>query len=126
MEEPTYRMINDLLEQESSERESDEATTSFVGAKREVLDSAFRHNTVEEILAELTEISKNHQDEGIRAWATNTQNMLGDRSPTSLKVALAAIRKGKEMNLLEALQMEMNIATAFCVGARTLFTLIDH
>ncbi|RPD66442.1 3-hydroxyisobutyryl-coenzyme A hydrolase [Lentinus tigrinus ALCF2SS1-7] len=116
LEEPTYQMINDLLEEESSERESDEVVSSFVGAKREALDSAFRHNTVEEILAELTEISKSHQDEGIRTWAAKTLEMLADRSPTSLKVALAAIRKGKQMNLLEALQMEMNIATAFCSG----------
>ncbi|TFK94747.1 3-hydroxyisobutyryl-coenzyme A hydrolase [Polyporus arcularius HHB13444] len=116
LEEPTFQMISDLLEQESSERESDEVSSPFVGAKREALDTAFRHNTVEEIFAELTKISETHQDEGIRTWAANTLKMLGDRSPTSLKVALTAIRKGKPMNLLEALQMEMNIATAFCSG----------
>lgn len=116
MEEPTYQMINDLLEQESSERDPDEATSSFVGAKRLALDSAFGHDSVEAIFAELTDISNGHKEEDIRQWAASTLEMLNLRSPTSLKVALAAIRRGKEMSLLDALQMEMNIATAFCVS----------
>ena len=109
-------MINDLLEQESSERDPDEATSSFVGAKRLALDSAFGHDSVEAIFAELTDISNGHKEEDIRQWAASTLEMLNLRSPTSLKVALAAIRRGKEMSLLDALQMEMNIATAFCVS----------
>ena len=108
-------MINDLLEQESSERDPDEPTTSFTGAHREALDSAFKHDTVEQIIAALQDIAGNHENENIRNWAAETLTTLELRSPTSLKVALAAIRKGREMNLLEALQMELNIATAFCV-----------
>lgn len=116
LEAPTERAINDLIEQEAAEREPDEVSSSFVGAKRVALDSAFRHNTVEEIFAELAEISKGHSDEGVRQWAAETLKTLELRSPTSLKVALAAVRRGKRMTLLEALQMEMNIATAFCVS----------
>ncbi|KAI1794650.1 3-hydroxyisobutyryl-coenzyme A hydrolase [Ganoderma leucocontextum] len=116
LEEPTDQTINDLIEQAAAEREPDEVSTPFVGAKRVALDSAFRHTTVEEIFAELTEISNGHEDEGVRQWAAQTLQTLELRSPTSLKVALQAIRRGKEMSLLEALQMEMNIATAFCSG----------
>lgn len=116
LEEPTYQAINDLLEQESSERDPDEVASSFVGAKRVALDSAFSHNTVEEIIAELTKTSNHHEEEGVRQWASDTLEMIHLRSPTSLKVALAAIRRGKSMSLLDALQMEMNIATAFCVS----------
>nr|VWO94839.1 Mevalonyl-coenzyme A hydratase sidH (EC (Siderophore biosynthesis protein H) [Ganoderma boninense] len=116
LEEPTDKTINDIIEQESASREPDEVSTSFVGAKRVALDSAFRHNAVEEIFADLAEISNTHADEAIRRWAAQTLQTLELRSPTSLKVALQAIRRGKDMSLLEALQMEMNIATAFCSG----------
>lgn len=116
LEEPTYQAINDLLEQESSERDPDEVASSFVGAKRVALDSAFSHNTVEEIIAELAKTSNHHEEEDVRQWASDTLEMIHLRSPTSLKVALAAIRRGKSMSLLDALQMEMNIATAFCVS----------
>lgn len=116
LEEPTYRMINDLLEQASTERQPDEAPGPFAGGKRQALDSAFRHNTVERIVADLTEFSRSHANEEVRDWAARTLETLQLRSPTSLKVALSAIRKGKHMTLLEALQMEMNIATAYCVS----------
>ncbi|KAI0647366.1 3-hydroxyisobutyryl-coenzyme A hydrolase [Trametes meyenii] len=117
LESPTYVKINELLEEARSECEPDEPTTAIVGAKREALDSAFGHNTVEKIVAALTEQAESHKDEGVRQWASRTLIELGDRSPTSLKVALAAIRRGKQMTLLDALQMEMNVATAFCSGA---------
>ena len=126
LEDPTRLRINDVLEEARSELEPGEQSNAIIGAKREALDAAFSHNTVEEIVAALTEIAHSHEVEEVRQWAASTLEELEQRSPTSLKVALAAIRKGRQMTLLESLQMEMNIATAFCVGARTLFTLIDH
>ncbi|OSD08546.1 3-hydroxyisobutyryl-coenzyme A hydrolase [Trametes coccinea BRFM310] len=117
LENPSYEQINELIEEASSGREPDEPTTAIVGAKREALDAAFSHNTVEKIVAALKEQSESHQDESVRQWAADTLVELEKRSPTSLKVALAAIRRGKHMSLLDALQMEMNIATAFCSGA---------
>ncbi|KAI0362452.1 3-hydroxyisobutyryl-coenzyme A hydrolase [Trametes cingulata] len=116
LENPTYQRINELLEEARSEGESDEPSTAIIGAKREALDSAFSHNSVEKIVAALTEVSNGHQDEEVRKWAAETLAELDKRSPTSLKVALAAIRRGKQMTLLDALQMEMNVATAFCSG----------
>ena len=119
LESPTYTMINDLLEQERFDAEdSTGAATSIVGVKREAVDEAFKYNTVEKIIESLTGMSQSHKDEAIRQWAASTLETLALRSPTSLKVALTAIRRGKQMTLLEALQMEMNIATAFCVSYR--------
>lgn len=54
----------------------------------------------------------------IRAWAEETLSVMNMRSPTSLKVALEAIRKGKQLSLLEALNMELKIATAYCVSLK--------
>lgn len=116
LETPTHQRINALLEEARSERDPEEVSTAIVGAKREALDAAFSHNTVEKIVAALQDISSSHRDEGVRQWAVETLEEIDKRSPTSLKVALAAIRRGKHMTLLDALQMEMNIATAFCVS----------
>ena len=122
LENPTFSQINELLEEARSDEDPGSGTTSIVGAKREAIDAAFGNNTVEKIIASLTEMSSHHDDENIRNWAVETLDTLALRSPTSLKVALAAIRRGKTMTLLDALQMEMNIATAFCVSN----VLSDH
>ena len=116
LEDPTFEVINNTIEECSQERDPDEPPPSLIGAKRVALDTAFGHNTVEEIVASLKQISEDTQaaDE-IRKWAQTTLEALDLRSPTSLKVALAAVRKGKQLPLKDALQMEMGIATAFCV-----------
>lgn len=116
MTNPTYQQIDGMIEEHRSERQPDEHSTIFVGARRVALDSAFRHDTVNEIVTELKAMSEGHEHDDVRQWAKETLNILALRSPTSLKVALAAIRRGKKLSLLEALQMELNIATAFCVS----------
>ena len=115
LETPSYEVINDTIEECSQERDPDEPPPSLIGAKRVALDTAFGHNTVEEIVASLKKISEENEAEDIRTWANATLTALDLRSPTSLKVALTAVRKGKDLDLKAALQMEMGIATAFCV-----------
>jgi 3-hydroxyisobutyryl-CoA hydrolase len=110
-------VIDNTIEEFSSERQLDEAPTPFTGVKRDALDFAFRHNRVEDIFADL-ESFVTHKDTAISQWAAETIATLNLRSPTSLKVALKAIRKGKNMTLLEALEMELKIATAYCVSIR--------
>jgi 3-hydroxyisobutyryl-CoA hydrolase len=116
LETPTMEHIDRTIEELSSEREHDEQSSPLVGDIRVVLDSAFRHNSVELIFRDLEEFS-NRPDPAISTWAKQTLETLHMRSPTSLKVALGAIRKGKNMSLLETLQMELGIATAYCVRA---------
>jgi len=116
LENPSVELIDRTIEELSSEREHDEPSSSLVGDIRVALDSAFRHNTVELILKDLEEFSK-RSDAAVSGWAKQTLDTLHVRSPTSLKVTLAAIRKGKHMSLLETLQMELGIATAYCSGA---------
>jgi len=109
-------VIDHTIEEFSSERQPDEAPTPFIADTRNALDFAFRHDRVEEIYEDL-ESFVNHKDAAISKWAAETIATLNIRSPTSLKVALKAIRKGKNMTLLEALNMELKIATAYCNGA---------
>lgn len=106
--------VNGILEENSAEREPDEPSSLLVGATRVALDSAFRHNSVEKIIDDLTRF-KSDKDELVSGWASKTLELLLLRSPTSLKVALAAIRRGRNLDLWEALNMELRIATAYCV-----------
>jgi len=122
LDSPTASHINNAIEELSSERMPEEPASPFLGATREAMDFAFRHDSVEKIVLDL-ESFIDHEDASVKQWATKTLAMLHARSPTSLKVALKAIRFGKSMGLLEALNMEMKIATAFCNQASPDFTI---
>ncbi|KAG6376310.1 ClpP/crotonase-like domain-containing protein [Boletus reticuloceps] len=115
-ENPSFSQIDCTIEETHSERQPDEPTGKLIGAVRNALDSAFRHNSVEMILESLATLSSS-PDTRVSGWAKQTLETLHMRSPTSLKVALAAIRRGVNMSLRDALQMEMGIATAYCSGA---------
>ncbi|KAA1469386.1 ClpP/crotonase [Dentipellis sp. KUC8613] len=116
LEDPTLAQIDSVLEELYFEREPTDPATPLIGAIRVALDSAFAHNSVEEIIKAL----EGHAAGGnadVIPWAKNTLASLNKVSPTSLRVALLAIRKAKTMNLLDVLKMEASIAAAFCSGA---------
>jgi 3-hydroxyisobutyryl-CoA hydrolase len=117
LEDPDLKVIDRAIEELSSEHQSDKehTTSTITGKRRQALDYAFRHDTVEGIVGDLNSFL-DHDEESVRVWAKNTLAMLEMRSPTSLKVALQAIRKGRDLTLLGALDMEMKIATAYCVS----------
>ncbi|THG99971.1 hypothetical protein EW026_g2486 [Hermanssonia centrifuga] len=110
-------MIDRTIEECSEARNADDPAPSLAGPQRVAVDTAFAHNQVEKILESLKGMIESHENSAIRTWAQVTLDALELRSPTSLKVALAAIRKGKTINLQEALQMELNIATAYCASS---------
>lgn len=111
---PTYAQVDALIEAHRDDSIGP-LTSPFVGNLRVALDSAFKHDRVEDIFMDLEKLSQESEYENVRQWAKKTLDILHLRSPTSLKVALTAIRRGRDSSLLEALQMELNIATAFCV-----------
>ncbi|KAL4077234.1 ClpP/crotonase-like domain-containing protein [Scleroderma yunnanense] len=115
-ENPSFSQINRTIEELHSERQSHEPNGKLTGTVRQALDTAFSHNTVEEILQNL-EVLTSISDTRVQSWAKQTLEALHMRSPTSLKVALSALRRGKQMTLLEVLHMELRIASAFCSDA---------
>jgi 3-hydroxyisobutyryl-CoA hydrolase len=115
MENATYDAIDATIEEHSAERTADEPALHLAGDIREALDFAFKANRVEEIISRLKTLGQDGVP-AVQKWATETHDLLSQRSPTSMKVALRAIRKGAGLSLLEALQMELGIATAFCVS----------
>jgi 3-hydroxyisobutyryl-CoA hydrolase len=115
LEEPDKNLVDRTIEELSAERQADDPPAPFIGNKRAALDFCFRHHSVEKIFDDL-EIFANDKDAAVSQWAAETLSTLQLRSPTSLMVALRAIRKGKKMTLLEALEMELKITTAYCVS----------
>ncbi|KAH9483961.1 3-hydroxyisobutyryl-CoA hydrolase, mitochondrial [Psilocybe cubensis] len=116
LNQPHSSLVDRIIEDLSAEREPTETPAPFTGAKRVALDYAFRHNKVESIINDL-EIFAASDNAEVAKWASDTLVMLHQRSPTSLKVALQAIRRGSNLSLLQSLEMELKIATAFCHGA---------
>lgn len=116
LDQPHPSLVDHTLEELSSERDDSEPPALFTGRLRVALDSAFRHDSVERIFKDLRTLLQDG-DATVRQWASDSLEMLAMRSPTSLKVALKAIRRGKRMTLREALEMELKIASAYCSGA---------
>ena len=86
----------------------------LAGDLRKAIDRCFGHSSIEEIIATLEhEASNSNNSQHIRDWATSTLKTLSERSPTSLKVTLMAMREGLHWNIAEAFQREYNIAGHF-------------
>ena len=66
----------------------------------------FGSSSVEEILERLDK--EQGQDE---TWAKATAAEIRKKSPTSLKIAFAQMRRGKTLSLAEALQLEFRLAS---------------
>ena len=113
LENATPDLVDAAIEELHLERNRNEPPAPFTYEARLALDTAFGEKTVEDIYTSLTEMTWKEDDIG--KWASATLDELNMRSPTSLKVALGAIRRGKSMTLGEVLQMEMSLATAYVV-----------
>ncbi|KAG9082723.1 hypothetical protein FRC06_004881 [Ceratobasidium sp. 370] len=113
--EPSAEAINRTIEEHSAEISPEDPPPSYAGERRAVLDACFSHKTVDSIITALKDVAASAGSQA--QWATETLAAMEARSPTSLRVAFEAVRRGKHMELADALQMEMGIATAFCTGA---------
>ena len=125
LENPTPDMISGTIELSYYEPETSEPPIALTGSVRTALDSAFSHKSVEDIFAALEKYAKS-SDEQVKAWAVKTLETLHLRSPTSLRVALHALRESKNGGLIEALRTELGIATAFCVRYPLGVTFADN
>jgi enoyl-CoA hydratase len=83
------------------------------------IDRIFSAPSVEEILARLD--AEEGEDED---WAKEAATELRKKSPTSLKIALAQMQRGKSLTLAEALKLEFRIA-AHLIGTHDFREGID-
>jgi enoyl-CoA hydratase len=71
-----------------------------------IIHRVFGAESVEEILERLDGETGEHQ-----AWARATAAEIRTKSPTSLKIAFAQMRRGKTLNLADALKLEFRLAS---------------
>ncbi|GAA5945939.1 hypothetical protein JCM1841_002063 [Sporobolomyces salmonicolor] len=99
----------------------------LVGPIRRALDLIFAGKTAEAILADLKKLEEGSFDlkkivrEGeevdtgaLQKWAKETREQIELRSPTSVKLAIKAIREGRKLNIDEVFTMDTRIAAACC------------
>jgi 3-hydroxyisobutyryl-CoA hydrolase len=125
LENPTLETINSTIELSYLEPEQSEPPIELTGPIRVVLDSAFSHKSVEKIFESLEKHAQS-SNEQVNSWAASTLEALNFRSPTSLRVALYALRENKDGGLVDALRTELGIATALCVRRSLAVTLVDN
>lgn len=117
LEKATYTQVNEAIEDLHYDRERSDPMAPLSGEIRIALDSAFSQATVQGIISALQTYVTGGMTAEVTQWAKDTLSMLEERSPTSLEVALSAIRKGKSFDLLQSFKMELDIAAAYCVGS---------
>jgi enoyl-CoA hydratase len=82
-----------------------------VTARRGAIDRLFAASRVEDILAALD------AEAGADAeWARATAETMRKKSPTSLKIALAQVRRGRDWSFEECMQAEMRIVSRIVEG----------
>jgi len=79
-----------------------------VASERASLDRLFAGDTVEAILRQL--------DAAVSDWATATAATIRTRSPTSLKIALAQVRKGAALSFEDCMRTEFRIVSRVVHG----------
>ncbi|KAJ9090612.1 3-hydroxyisobutyryl-CoA hydrolase [Entomophthora muscae] len=80
---------------------------SSLDAYRPAIDRCFAHSSVKDIIAALREETEEKE------WAQNTIKVLEASSPTSLIVTLEHLRRGRQLNFAQCLQMEHNLVQHF-------------
>ena len=85
-----------------------------VTAMSSAIDRFFAADTVEAVLVNLDQAGAS--DEQYAAWARATAATLRTRSPTSLKIALTQVRRGRTMSFEECMRTEFRIVSRVVYG----------
>ena len=89
----------------------------IAGELRKAIDRCFGQPTVESILEALEKETRGRPaDDPINKWAEESLQMLSQKSPTSLRVALRQIQVGREWTISETFQREYEMAARFMAG----------
>ncbi|GAA5848149.1 hypothetical protein JCM8547_004423 [Rhodosporidiobolus lusitaniae] len=100
----------------------------LVGPVRRAIDQIFARPTAEDIVADLEKLEEGSLSlkkivlasdgevdvSALQKWAKETREAILLRSPTSVKLTIAAVREGKKLTLDEVLQMDGRIAAGCC------------
>lgn len=78
---------------------------SFINEHKKTIDECFSQTTIEEILSKL--------EQAKQEFCNETRQLLIKKSPTSLKVSLKALQKGKDLNFDACMQQEYDLVCHF-------------
>jgi enoyl-CoA hydratase len=90
---------------------ADKAGEGALAPLRAAIDRLFAADAVEDILAAL-----DRNDGPDAAWANKTAAVIRTKSPTSLKVALAQVRRGADWSFSECMRAELRIVSRIVYG----------
>lgn len=80
-------------------------------SRRAAIDRLFAHDSVEDIL-----VSLDRENDENREWAQSTAAMIRTKSPLSLKLALAQVRRGRAWDFDACMQAEFRIVSRVIHG----------
>jgi enoyl-CoA hydratase len=83
-------------------------------ARKAPIDRYFRHDRVEDILAALDAAAA--ESDAAAGFARATVSAMRTKSPTSLKIALAQMRRGKSLDFAECMRTEFRIVSRVMRG----------
>ncbi|CAG8435187.1 4601_t:CDS:2 [Funneliformis mosseae] len=102
LESDDHEVINAAIEDFVAEPEQNHIY-ALGGNIRKAIDRCFKSNTVESIIDALSK-------EEDKTWSNSVIDTLSKMSPTSLKVTLKELRKGKQMVITDCFKMEYKLA----------------
>jgi 3-hydroxyisobutyryl-CoA hydrolase len=106
-----YKLIAETIAEFDSTLPADRPAISV--PVRAHIDACFSANTPQEILTRLAAAEASAPSTEVREWATRTAEALRARSPTSIAVTLAALRRGRAWTIAQAFRNEHAIAARF-------------
>lgn len=113
-------IVNSTIEEFATGLPHDQPLTSPIGGEiRMGIDYVFQpaHSTVEQCLAALDEIDAGQSGDGganeVAEWARKTKKTILQRSPTSVRVTFAQLRRAANWDIAETFTREHRMASAF-------------
>ncbi|TPX38224.1 hypothetical protein SmJEL517_g00019 [Synchytrium microbalum] len=117
LETSDYSVVNLAIEEFAGDAPSLEKWKSWSmgGSIRENIDRCFRFDSVEQIIEELEMViaTASNQQAKVKEWAEKTVSTIKTMSPTSCKVTLSQLRRGRKLDFAQCFQMEYNLCRAF-------------
>ncbi|KAI8803654.1 ClpP/crotonase-like domain-containing protein [Cladochytrium replicatum] len=128
LETSEIEAVNMVLEEFVAETSISKWRNWSLGGKvLEAIQKCFRFNSLEEIIAELEATAKGNSNATteVSKWAGATLETMKTMSPTSMKVTLEQLRRGRKKNFAECFQQEFRLVQQ-CLRSKDFIGGVAH